>query len=341
MVSNATSRAVMPRAILGRTGLDVSRLALGAWGFGDACAPQARVGTDDSLIAVLQAAFDAGITLLDSAAAYACEKRLGRLLRHVDAPANLVIVTKFGHGKGFSADRFKASVEQSLEDLGLERLELMMIHDPRNSEDMKAILAPGGALDGLRSMQDQGILGSIGVATGTLGPLHDAVDSGEFDAIEFPRLYSLVNRVAATSGLLAAAKERNIGTLLAAPYGGNILATGVRGVKHPLYGYWDAQPEMVEAVGKMQDRAEELGLTIGEASLAYALTAPMVDSTVVGITRPEELAQNLGAFTASVTREQLESIAAAGPIDDRLIGGPDFVWPFPLDRIPESLQGKI
>ncbi len=341
MGSNAKLRAAVPRAILGRTGLDVSRVALGSWGFGDASAPEARVGADESMIAVLQAAFDAGITLLDAADAYACEERLGRLLAYVDVPADLVIVTKFGHGKGFSGDQFKASVERSLEHFGLDRIELMMVHDPRNSDDMKTILRAGGALEALRSMQDQGLVGSIGVATGTLGPLREAVDTGEFDAIEFPRLYSLVNQVAATSGLLAAAKEKNIGTLLAAPYGGNILATGVRGVTKPLYGYWDAQPEVIEAVGRMQDRAEELGLTIGEASLAFAVTAPMIDSTVVGITRPEELGENLGAFTSSVTREELESIAAAGPIDQLLIGGPEFIWPFPPDRIPESLRGSI
>jgi len=341
MTTNATPDAVVPRTTLGRTGLEVSRLSLGTWGFGDASAPQARVGSDETLIAVLQAAFDAGIALLDSAEAYACEARLGRLLKQVDAPDNLVIATKFGHGKGFTGDQFRASVAQSLEDLELDRIELMMIHDPRDAEDMQTILSPGGALEALRAMQDEGIVGSVGVATGTLEPLEHAVASGEFDVIQFPRLYTLVNQAAETSGLLAAAKERQMGTLLAAPYAGNILATGVRGVEKPLYSYWDAQPEVIEAVGRMQDRAEELGLTIGEAALAYAVTAPLIDSTVVGVTRPEELAQNLGAFKTAVTRAQLESIAAAGPVDQRLIGGPDFVWPFPLDRIPEALKGKI
>jgi D-threo-aldose 1-dehydrogenase len=337
MSSNTIPGAAVPRTTLGRTGLEVSRLSLGTWGFGDASAPEARVGEDENLIAVLQAAFAAGVTFLDSAEAYADEARLGRLLKEVDVPENLVIATKFGHGKGFSADQFRASVEQSLRDLELDKIELMMVHDPRNADDMKLVLGKGGALEALRQLQDEGLVGSIGVATGTLAPLKQAVECGEFDVIQFPRLYTLLNRAAATSGLLDAAKAKGIGTLLAAPFAGNILATGVRGVERPLYAYWPALPEVVQAVGRMQDRAEELGLEIGQAALAYAVTAPTVDSTVLGITKPVELAKNVEAFKVAVSREELESIAQAGQVDEYLLGGPDFVWPFPEDRKSEFL----
>jgi D-threo-aldose 1-dehydrogenase len=329
MSSNTIPSAVVPRTVLGRTGLDISRLSLGTWGFGDASAPEARVGGDEELIAVLQAAFAAGVTFLDSAEAYANEARLGRLLKELDVPENLVIATKFGHGKGFSAEQFRASVERSLTDLELEKIELMMIHDPRDAEDMKIILAKGGALEALRQLQDEGLVGSIGVATGTLTPLKLAVDCGEFDVIQFPRLYTLLNRAAATSGLLEAAKAKDMGTLLAAPFAGNILATGVRSVERPLYSYWPALPEVVEAVSRMQLRTDELGLELGQAALAYAVTAPMIDSTVIGVTKPEELVQNVEVFNLSTSRDELESIAQAGPIDERLVGGPEFVWPFP------------
>ena len=131
---------------------------------------------------------------------------------------------------------------------------------------------------------------------------------------------TLLNRAADTSGLLAAAAERNVGTLLAAPFAGNILATGVRGVERPLYGYWEAQPEVVEAVDRMQARADELGLSIGNAALAYTVTMPLIHSTVVGITKASELQQNLDAFAVSATRDELESIAAAGALDEYFLG---------------------
>jgi len=336
-----TIAASVPRTTLGRTGLNVSKLSLGTWGFGNASAPEARIGDDDNLVATLQAVFAAGVNFFDSAEVYANEARLGRLLKEVDVPDDLVVATKFGHGKGFSADQFKASVEQSLTDLDVDQIELMMIHDPRNEEDMKVCLGKGGAVEALRSFQDQGLVGSIGVATGTVTPLKLAVETDEFDVIQFPRLYTLLNRAAETSGLLDAAKKKNIGTLCAAPFAGNVLATGVRGVERPLYGYWEALPEVVEAVGRMQDRADEVGVTLAVAALQFALTQPKVDSVVVGVTKPEEFRQNVEALLVPVSREDLESIADAGAIDETLIGGPEFVWPFPEDRMPDSLREAL
>lgn len=335
----STPTSTMPRTILGRTGIEVGTLSLGTWGFGTASAPEAQIGDDDALLtSVLRAAFDAGVRLLDSAEAYANEDRLGRLLGHMDTPDDLVIATKFGHGKGFGADRFIASVEQSLTSLNLEKIELMMVHDPRDADDMAIVLGKGGALEGLRKLQDQNLVGSIGVATGTIGPLQQAVDSGEFDVIQFPRLYTLVNRAAKLSGLLEKAKARNIGTLCAAPFTGNILATGVRGVDRPLYAYWPAQPEVVEAVGRMQDRAEALGITLAQAALAYTTTEPLIDTTVLGVTRMTELELNLAALRTGTSRADLESIAEVGTVDPYYLGGPEFIMPFPADRKPESLR---
>lgn len=329
----------MPRAVLGRTGIETSKLSLGAWGFGTASAPQAQAGDDENLAAILTAAFAAGIRLIDSAEAYANEDRIGRILSQIEVPDDLTIVTKFGHGKGFSADQFRRSAEQSLTDLHLESIPMMMIHDPRGDEDMDFILGPGGALEGLRKLQDEGLVQHIGVATGTLPPLHRAVECGEFDAIQFPRLYTLVNQAARTSGLLDAAAEKNMATMLAAPFTGNILATGA--VEGALYSYWPAPPELIEGVQKMEARCAELGVTLPVAALAYALTEPLVDCTVVGVTRPQELEWDLAALDTHVSRADLESIAAAGPVDPWVLGGPDFIWPFPLERTPEALKGKI
>ena len=121
MSSNMTPSAVVPRTTLGRTGLEISRLSLGTWGFGNASAPEARIGDDDNLVAVLQASFKAGITTLDSAEAYANEERLGRLLKHVDVPDNLVIVTKFGHGKGFRPSSSRRASNRASRTLGSTR----------------------------------------------------------------------------------------------------------------------------------------------------------------------------------------------------------------------------
>jgi D-threo-aldose 1-dehydrogenase len=328
------SVARVPRVTLGRSGIEVSKFALGTWGIGKA-APAASMGDDDQLIVdVLEAAFDAGITYLDSAEMYQNEARLGRLLAQVrNKPADLVLASKYGR-TDFTGDGFRRSVERSLEELSIDRLPLMLIHDPRNADDMAVVFGEGGALEALRAMQDEGMIGAIGVATGTLPPLQQAVDSGEFDVIQFPRLYTLVLRAAKTSGLLDAARAKGMGTMLAAPFTGNLLATGVRGVAEPLYAYFPALPEVVEAVGRMQDRTDELGITIAQAAVAYTATEPLIDAVVVGVRAVSELEMNVESLSLDVSRDDLESIAQAGDLDETLLGGPDFVLPFPADRRP-------
>jgi len=329
----------VPRGEIGRTGIVASKFALGTWGIGAAPAA-ANMGADDSaVIEVFEAAFDAGINYLDSADMYKNEERMGRLLKQVrNVPDDLVIASKYGRDD-FTGDGFRRSVERSLKELDIPKLPLMMIHDPRNADDMGVVFGKGGALEALRKMQDEGLVGAIGVATGTLPPLQQAVRSGEFDVIQFPRLYTLILRAAKTSGLLDEAREKGMGTMVAAPFTGNILATGVRGVEKPLYAYFPALPEIVEAVEKMQQRTDELGITIAQAAVAYTVTEPLLDVVVVGVKNRGELQANVDALSIPVTREELESVAEAGTIDEYLMGGPDFVMPFPADRRPGPVGG--
>lgn len=333
-MSQASTLPAVPWTTVGRSGITTTRLGIGAWGFGPIGAPESQVGDDEALVAVLQAAFQAGLRYLDTAESYANEDRLGRLLPLAGAPTDLVIATKSGRSgkvtEGFTADHFRRSAENSLRALRLECLPLLLIHDPRDDEDMAEVLGPGGALEGLRKLQSEGLVRSIGIATGTIGPLWKAVETGEFDVLQMPRLYTLLNTAGKDTGLLAAARAKNMGTLVPAPFGGNILATGVG--ENPLYMYRPAIPEVVEAVRRMQARCEELGVSLPVAALAFVLTEPLVDVTIVGLARPQEVYWNVPACDPGVTREQLESIREAGRIDPVLIGGPDFKPAFVRQR---------
>jgi D-threo-aldose 1-dehydrogenase len=331
-----TSNVTMPQTTLGRTGITTSKLCLGAYGFGSASPVPARVGDDDEVLAdILKLAFDAGIRLLDSAEAYDNEGRIGRVLSQLDVPEDLTIISKFGHGKGFGADQFKASIERTLTELNLQYLPIMMVHDPRTADDMTTILGPGGALEGIREMQAQGLVGYCGVATATLEPLQLAVTCSEFDSIQFPRAYTLFNSAAKSSGLLEAAREKGVAALAAAPFGGNILATG--SASDNLYCYFPALAELIDSVQNMEQRCAELDLALPVAALAYAVTEPLVDSVVFGVTTTAELEQDLQALGTGVSRADLESVAAAGALDESFIGGPDFALPFPRERIPVEL----
>ena len=65
------------------------------------------------------------------------------------------------------------------------------------------------------------------------------------------------------------------------------------------------------------------------AALAYSLTEPLVDVTIVGVTNAQELEWDLAALDVTLSRAELESIAEAGAIDPALLGGPTFIrsWP--------------
>jgi D-threo-aldose 1-dehydrogenase len=325
--------AHVPSVTLGRTGISTSKLSLGTWGLGGFVGPaEVHVVGDDAIVDLLRTAFAAGIRFINTAEAYENEALLGRLLPLADPPADLVVSTKFGHGKGFSADQVRASAERSLRDLRLEKLPLMFVHDPRTEEDMRTILGSGGALEAMRGLQSEGLLGAVGVATGTLRPLQIAVECDEFDAIQFPRLYTLLNPTAKTSGLLAAAKAKNIATLSAAPFGGAILATGTSGA--PLYTFLPALPEVAAAVQAMERRCAELGVSLASAALAFNYTEPLVDVTVPGMVNAREVLENVAAFDAGLSRANVESIAAAGQIDPTLLGGPEFRTSWPEGRRP-------
>src|SRR5689334_6217152 len=86
----------VPWTTVGRTKLRTTKLGIGTWGFGPIGAPATQVGDDEALVAVLRAAFDAGIRYLDTAESYANEERLGRLLPEAGAPPDLVVATKSG-----------------------------------------------------------------------------------------------------------------------------------------------------------------------------------------------------------------------------------------------------
>src|SRR3712207_1343749 len=152
-MNTSTSSPTVPCVTLGRSGLRTTRLAIGGYGWAGQGRARSRLGGDEAIVAALRAAFAGGIRCIHAAEASENEALLGRVLPEADAPEDLLIFTKFGHGKGFSADQFRESAERSLQELKIEKLPLMFVHDPRDEDDMATVLGPGGALEGLRKLQ--------------------------------------------------------------------------------------------------------------------------------------------------------------------------------------------
>jgi D-threo-aldose 1-dehydrogenase len=284
----------VPAVTLGRSGVHSTKLALGSANW------IGKVG-DDAYVELLREAFRLGIRHVDTAPSYE-QGWLAERLRESDPPDNLLIVTKIGRYRAddgveydFGPDRAVRSVHDSLEELGLERLPVLKVHDAR-PDHWDEIMGPNGTLKALRRLQAEGLVGAIGTAVGNADFAAMAAESGEFDIIGSYHHYTLLNQDAARR-IHPHARRHNLGVINISPFGGNILGTGA--VQGARYSYREATPEVLNEVRDMEARAEAHGLDLQTAALAYSLACPDVDVSVVGPTTIEELHADVAALTVA------------------------------------------
>jgi D-threo-aldose 1-dehydrogenase len=287
--------SLLPRVPFGQTDLRVTSLCVGCAPLGDMPETFAYSVPEDSALATLRAAFGGPINFIDTAAAYGdgeSERRIGLALRELGGlPAGYVLASKADRNLqtgDFSGEQIKRSVESSLRRLGLDRIQIMYIHDPEHST-FENIMGPGGALEVLQRFQDEGTIGHLGISGGPVDMLIRYVETGAFAALETHNRYTLLNRSAAP--LLDIAAQRGMAVINAAPYGSGMLAKGPDA--YARYAYQDAPAEMVERARRMAAVCAEYGVPLPAAALQFSLRDPRVTSTVVGMSRAERIAQTV------------------------------------------------
>jgi D-threo-aldose 1-dehydrogenase len=293
----------MRKKTLGRTGVEVSIVGLGT-----AFTGMTNLGPSNSYEALAQgideevgvqtviAAMQAGCTLIDTAALYGgglSETMIGRALRQrPDLAAQCVVTTKVGRtidGYNYSYDGVMRNIESSQERLGLERFEVVYIHDAMGVP-METVM--GGALVALRKLQEQGIVRNIGTAADD--PMTNApyIETGEFDAAVVPRAWSLLNQLAAQR-ILPAAEKHNVGIVVAVPLERGLLATG------PIPGayYFDRHysAECQAHVGKIQRLCQEYSVPLVAVALQWCTRHPQVASAIPGARFAHEAVENAHA----------------------------------------------
>ena len=285
----------LPRRQFGHTELMVTPLCIG-------CAPLSSMpeifgySVDESqALDVLRAAFDCPIRYLDTAASYgdgASERHIGIVLRELGGlPPGYVVATKIDRDPAtgdYSGEQAKRSIERSLRLLGLERLQIVFLHDPETAR-FEDIMALGGAVEVLARYRAQGIIQHIGVAGGPIDLMTRYVETGAFGAVLTHNRYTLLNRSA--EPLIDLAVRRGLAVLNGAPYGGGMLAKGPEAF--PRYAYRDASPATLERTRRMAALCAEYGVPLAAAALQFSLRDPRITSTVVGMTRRERIAQTL------------------------------------------------
>ena len=283
------------RRLLGSTGLSVSPLCIGCAPLGDMPETFEYGVGEDRALQTLEAVFESPINFLDTAASYGdgeSERRIGEVLkRRGGLPDDVVLATKADRDLRtgeFSGDQMRRSVERSLRLLGLDRLQLVYLHDPEH-ESFERMTAPGGPVEVLRDLREEGVIEHLGVAGGPIELMIRYVKTGHFEAAITHNRYTLLDRSA--EPLLDVAAERGIALLNAAPYGSGILAKGPE--TYSRYAYQEAPEEMVEKVRKMQEDCQEFGVPLAAAALQFSMRDPRVVSTIIGISRPERVEQTM------------------------------------------------
>jgi D-threo-aldose 1-dehydrogenase len=310
----------LPTRKIKRRGIAVSVLGFGGASIGNLFRPT----TDEEAATAVAEAWAVGIRYFDTAPHYGLglsERRLGAALREKDRD-QYVLSTKVGRllvanptpqgsdleGEGFavpddlmrqfdySRDGIRRSLEGSLQRLGVDRIDIVYVHDPENH--MGDALAH--AFPALCELRDQGVVGAIGAGMNYVEPLRRIVAEADVDVVMVAGRWTLLDRSAAP--LLEDCADREVAVVDAAPFNSGLLArawpTGGK------FDYADASPEAIARAQQLATLCTERGIELPAAALQFPLRAPAVVSVVSGMRNPAQV-------TAAAAR-------VAAPIPDEL-----------------------
>ena len=301
----------------GKTGLSVTPICIGTSALGSFPAQYGYEVSSERAAATLRRVFEGPVNFVDTSNEYGngeSERRIGRVLAELGGvPAGVVLATKVDPLPGsrdFSGPRVRASVAESLQRLGLNQLQVVYLHDPEKITFTEAT-APGGAVDALIQLREEGVIKYLGVAGGPIDLMLQYLATGVFETVISHNRYTLVDQSA--EPLLNDAVQRGIAFVNAAPYGGGMLVKGPDLV--PKYCYQPASADTLDRVRKMQQLCESYAVPLAAAALQFSLRESRIASTIVGITEPDRVEQTLRLAEWPIPDklwEDLKPLIAAG-----------------------------
>jgi len=289
----------------GRTSLEVSALGFGCAPIGGLFEPVGDARAHEALLH----AWDDGIRFFDTAPLYGlglAERRLGSFLK--DKPRDeFVVSTKVGrlvrHGApgtdlaawtenrdqvfdfDFSYDGVMRSVEASLERLDLDRVDILLIHDPDDHHDE----AIDGAYKALDLLRFEGTIAAVGAGMNQTEMLVRFAREARFDCFLVAGRYTLLDRSAA-SELLPLCEEQGIAVIAGGVFNSGLLAGG------DTYNYAPASEELKERVRSLNNVCFRHGVTLKAAALQFPFRHPMVATVLTGARSAAEIDENARLF---------------------------------------------
>jgi D-threo-aldose 1-dehydrogenase len=300
----------------GQTDLLVPPIAVGCAPLGDMKDTFLYSVSEEDAVATVRAALASPIDYIDTAALYGdgeSERRVGLALRELGGlPVGAILQTKQGRDpktNNYSGDTVKRRLERSLSLLGVAHLHVVYLHDAEWTT-FAAAMAPGGPVEILRSYKDQGVIGHLGVASGPNDVELQYIGTGLFDAVITHNRYTLLNTSA--DPVLTEASHRGMAVLNAAPYGSGILAKGPE--EYPRYCYQQASEEMLARARELSAICARHGVPLAAAALQFSMRDPRITSTIVGMSRPERIAQTIAFATHPIPAEVWAEIDTLPPL---------------------------
>ena len=282
-----------------------------------------RAMTDDQATTLLETAWDAGIRYFDTAPHYGLglsERRLGQFLR-TKPRADFVVSTKVGRllrpnpdGAGlmdtandfevpadsrrvwdFTASGIRRSVEESLERTGLDRFDVLYLHDPER-HDLAAGL--NEALPALAQLREEQLVSSIGVGSMTTDTLRDVVATGLLDVVMIAGRYTLADQ-SALDEVVPACQQYGVRIVIAAVFNSGLLASDNPGAL-ARYDYGEVPAPLLNRVQRIAEVCREFGVSLATAALHYPMRDAAVHTVVVGGSKPHQLQQTAQRMTEIV-----------------------------------------
>nr|CEL20703.1 L-fuco-beta-pyranose dehydrogenase [Kibdelosporangium sp. MJ126-NF4] len=312
--------------------VEVSRFGFGGGGIGNLYTEV----TDADAEAALQAAWDAGVRYFDTAPHYGLglsERRLGKFLAGLPRD-EYVVSTKVGRllepfdGTGldladgfavprthrrvwdFSADGVRRSLESSLERLGLDRVDVLLLHDPDDHGEQ----ALREGIPALVDLRAQGVVGAVGAGMNQWQMPARFIRETSIDVVMLAGRYTLLEQSAA-SEFLPLCQERGVSVLAAGVFNSGLLArTAV--ADNAKYNYAQAPRELVVRAQRIAAVCERHGATLPQAAVQFVLRHPSVASVVLGVKSAVQAARNADLFARPVPDELWDDLRAEGLLDE-------------------------
>ena len=307
---------------IGATGLRVTTLGIGGAPLGNDVADD----EEDVAIDAVQRAYEAGIRYFDMAPIYGlgrAERRIGRALAGIPRE-QFVISTKVGRllepsgssessepGVVFdwSRDGVMRSLDESLQRLGMDRIDIALLHGPQDHYEA----AIGEAYPALADLRSQGVITAIGAGMNEWEMPARFAREADFDCFLVAGRYTLLDQ-SALAEFLPLCQEKGISVILGGPYNSGILASDLS--PDATYQYAKAPSEILHRARRIKSVCDLYGVPLNAAALQFGLAHPAVASTIPGVRRSSEVESNVRAASHSVPKALWEDLKNQGLLDE-------------------------